>query len=104
LSNVYTAKLKEKLREALQAVAPIMALVLLLCFSVAPISPSILLPGFIPGVLITSQVLGLRPVWKQQCRAELFGMEAVQRFLGFALPVTSVAGMRLMEAEPETEA
>ncbi|MDE6840609.1 MAG: DUF1538 domain-containing protein [Oscillospiraceae bacterium] len=36
-------KLKEKLMEALKAVLPIIGIVLVLCFSVAPISPSILL-------------------------------------------------------------
>ena len=36
-------KLREKLLEALQAVLPIVAIVLVLCFTIAPISPSILL-------------------------------------------------------------
>ena len=35
-------KLREKLLEALQAVLPIVAIVLVLCFTIAPISPSIL--------------------------------------------------------------
>ena len=43
MQNRYLEPLKEKLKEALQAVLPIMGLVLVLCFSVAPISPSILL-------------------------------------------------------------
>ena len=37
------SKLREKLLEALQAVLPIVAIVLVLCFSIAPVSPSILL-------------------------------------------------------------
>ena len=36
-------KLREKLLESLQAVLPIVAIVLILCFSIAPVSPSILL-------------------------------------------------------------
>ena len=36
-------KLREKLLEALQAVLPIVAIVLVLCFTIAPVSPSILL-------------------------------------------------------------
>ncbi len=52
MKNTTTEKLKEKLREALQAVLPIIGLVLLLCFSVAPISPSILLCFLIGGVLL----------------------------------------------------
>ncbi len=45
-------KLKEKLLEALKAVLPIIGIVVALCFSVAPISPSILL-CFLLGFLIT---------------------------------------------------
>ena len=36
-------KLKEKWQEAVQAVLPIIGIVLILCFSIAPVSPSILL-------------------------------------------------------------
>ena len=49
-------KLTEKLREALVAVLPILVIVLLLCFSVAPISPSILLCFLIGAVLL---ILGM---------------------------------------------
>ncbi len=50
------AKLKEKLMEALKAVLPILAIVLFLCFSIAPISPSILLCFLMGAVLL---VLGI---------------------------------------------
>ena len=49
-------KLKEKMIESLQAVLPIVCIVLILCFSVAPISPSILLCFLMGAVMI---VLGL---------------------------------------------
>jgi len=52
LRNTYTERLKEKLKEALQAVLPIMGLVLVLCFSVAPISPSILLCFLLGGAML----------------------------------------------------
>jgi len=52
LRNTYTKRLKEKLKEALQAVLPIMGLVLVLCFSVAPISPSILLCFLLGGAML----------------------------------------------------
>ncbi len=52
MKNTTTEKLKEKLREALQAVLPIIGLVLVLCFSVAPISPSILLCFLLGSVLL----------------------------------------------------
>lgn len=49
-------KLKEKLLEALAAVLPIVGIVVVLCFSVAPISPSILLCFLLGAVMI---VLGM---------------------------------------------
>lgn len=52
MQNIYLEPLKEKLKEALQAVLPIVGLVLVLCFSVAPISPSILLCFLLGGVLL----------------------------------------------------
>ena len=48
----YGEKLKEKLKEAVKAVLPIMILVLALCFSVAPISSSILLCFLMGGVMV----------------------------------------------------
>jgi len=52
LQNIYSDHLKDKLKEALQAVLPIVGLVLVLCFSVAPISPSILLCFLMGGVMV----------------------------------------------------
>ena len=49
-------KLKAKLSEALSAVLPIVGIVLVLCFSMAPISPSILLCFLLGAVMI---VLGM---------------------------------------------
>lgn len=54
--TILLEKLKEKLREALTAVLPIIVIVLVLCFSVAPISPSILLCFLIGAVLL---ILGM---------------------------------------------
>ncbi len=44
-------KMQEKMKEALTAVMPIVAIVLVLCFSLAPVSPSILL-AFLFGALL----------------------------------------------------
>lgn len=44
-------KLKEKWREAAQAVIPIICIVLFLCFTVAPVSPGVLL-GFLLGAVL----------------------------------------------------
>lgn len=46
------SKLKEKFIETLKAVFPILAIVLLLCFTIAPISPSILMTFLIGAVLL----------------------------------------------------
>ncbi len=54
--TILRGKLIEKLREALVAVLPIIVIVLFLCFSVAPISPSILLCFLIGAVLL---ILGM---------------------------------------------
>ncbi len=50
--NIPWRKLKEKLTEAMQAVLPIIGIVLVLCFSIAPISPSILLCFLLGAVMI----------------------------------------------------
>lgn len=51
------SKFKEKLKEILKAVFPIIAIVLLLCFTIAPISPSILMAFLIGAVLLTAGML-----------------------------------------------
>ena len=53
----YTLKLREKLKEALSAVLPIIGIVLMLCFSVAPISPSILLCFLLGAVLLITGMM-----------------------------------------------
>ena len=46
------SKFKEKMMETLKAVFPILAIVLLLCFSIAPIPPSILMTFLVGAVLL----------------------------------------------------
>lgn len=50
-------KLKEKLAESLHAVLPIVAVVLILCFSFAPVSPSVLLCFLVGAVMIVVGVM-----------------------------------------------
>ncbi len=54
--NLRTTKLKEKLleklNETLKAVLPIIAIVLVLCFTIAPIEPGILLAYLLGAVLL----------------------------------------------------
>ena len=54
--HILQDKLLEKLKEALSAVLPILVIVLALCFTIAPISPSILLCFLIGAVLL---ILGM---------------------------------------------
>ena len=49
--KLFNPKLKSKFEEALLAVLPIVGIVLVLCFSIAPVSPSILL-SFLMGALL----------------------------------------------------
>lgn len=51
------SKFKEKLYETLKAVFPILAIVLLLCFTIAPIPPSILMTFLIGAVLLVIGML-----------------------------------------------
>ncbi len=51
------SKFKEKLMETLKAVFPILAIVLLLCFTIAPIPPSILMCFLIGAVLLIAGML-----------------------------------------------
>ena len=57
LRNTYQEHLKDKLKEALQAVLPIMGLVLVLCFSIAPISSSILLCFLMGGTMVIAGIM-----------------------------------------------
>lgn len=49
--RLYKTKLQEKLEESLVAVLPVVGLVLLLCFSIAPVSPGVVLE-FLMGALL----------------------------------------------------
>ncbi len=51
------SKFKEKLTETLKAVFPILAIVLLLCFTIAPIPPSILMTFLVGAVLLVVGML-----------------------------------------------
>ena len=49
--DLWKQKLQDKYKEALVAVLPVIAIVIILCFSIAPVSPSILL-SFLMGALL----------------------------------------------------
>ena len=53
----FHSKFEEKFKETLKAVLPILAIVLLLCFTIAPIPPSILISFLIGAVLLIMGML-----------------------------------------------
>lgn len=53
----YRTKLQEKLQEALEAVLPIIGIVLALCFTIAPVSPGILLAFLVGAVLLIAGMM-----------------------------------------------
>lgn len=55
--KILNKKLREKLMEALKAVLPIVAIVLVLSFSIAPITPSILLCFLVGAVLVMAGMM-----------------------------------------------
>ncbi len=55
--RIFNEKLKEKLKEALKAVLPIIAIVLALCFTIAPLTPSILLCFLLGAVLVMAGMM-----------------------------------------------
>ena len=53
----YRSKFAEKFTETLEAVVPILVIVLVLCFTIAPIPPSILVTFLIGAVLLVTGML-----------------------------------------------
>ena len=50
--NLLSNRLKGKFHEALVAVLPVVGIVLVLCFTIAPLSPSVLLSFLLGAVLV----------------------------------------------------
>ncbi len=65
-------KRKEKAKESIQAVLPILFIVLLLSFTVAPVSASILLEFMIGAVFVIIGMLFFFP-WVPKCQCLLWG-------------------------------
>ena len=57
LLKILNEKLKEKLKEAVKAVMPIVVILLLLSFTIAPITPSILLCFLVGAVLVMAGMM-----------------------------------------------
>ena len=102
----YRTKLQEKLKEALVAVLPIIGIVLVLCFTIAPVSPGILL-AFLAGavLLIVGMMfftlgveLSMTPMGERvgTCMTQSKNL-AVMIFLGFVL------GFIITVSEPDLQ-
>ena len=52
LLKIVNEKLKEKLKESLKAVMPVVAILIVLSFTIAPITPSILLCFLVGAALV----------------------------------------------------
>ena len=50
--SAINSKFREKLTETLKAVVPILVIVLLLCFTIAPIPPSVLMTFLLGAILL----------------------------------------------------
>ncbi len=99
-------KLMEKLKEALKAVLPIIGIVLLLCFSIAPISPSILLCFLMGGVLIIAGMMffTLGAEMAMTPMGERVGTSLTKsRKLWVVIPLSFLLGFIITISEPDLQ-
>ena len=104
--NLYTNKLQEKFSESLKAVLPVMAIVLILSFTVAPIPSGIMLGFLFGGFLVVTGMMLF------SLGAEL-AMEPMGRYLGTRITKTKklwlililsfVLGLMITISEPDLQ-
>ena len=95
----WNTKMQSKMSEALSAVVPVIVIVLLLSFTIAPVSPSILL-SFLTGavfVMVGMMFFTLGAEMSMTPMGEKAGTGTKAGAIVFSLPVTDTAGMRMME-------
>jgi len=104
--NATLVKLKEKLTESLQAVLPIVCIVMILCFSVAPISPSILLSFLMGSVMIVFGLmfftLGAETSMTPMGEKVGAAMTRTKR-LWIIIPVSFILGFIITISEPDLQ-
>ena len=99
--RLYKPKLQEKLEEAFKAVLPVVGIVLLLCFSVAPVPPGILMEFLVGGLLLIVGMmfftlgaeLSMTPMGEQVGRSmtkskKLWVMVVLGFILGFVITIS----------------
>lgn len=99
-------KLREKLMEALNAVLPILAIVLALCFTIAPISPSILLCFLLGAAMIIVGIMffTLGAEMSMTPMGERVGTAVTKRrSLPFLILVGFVLGFIITISEPDLQ-
>lgn len=96
--NLYRTKLLEKLKESLEAVVPIIAIVLILSFTIASVPPGILMAFIIGAILLVVGMMffTLGTEMSMTPMGERIGTRIAQ---SKRLPVTSVAGIRMQEED-----
>ncbi len=99
-------KLLEKLKESLGAVMPTIAIVLLLCFTIAPIPNSILMAFIIGAVLLIVGMMffTLGAEMAMSPMGERIGTKMTQtRKLGFIIVVSFILGFIITISEPDLQ-
>ena len=103
---MYRARLREKLMEALKAVLPIVGIVLLLSFTVAPLPTSILLAYLFGGFLLIAGMMffSLGAELAMQPMGERLGARITKtRKLGLVLPLGFLLGVLITVSEPDLQ-
>lgn len=99
-------KLREKLMEALKAVLPILAIVVVLCFTIAPISPSILLCFLLGAAMIIVGIMffTLGAEMSMTPMGERVGTAVTRRrSLPFLIVVGFILGFIITISEPDLQ-
>ena len=104
--DLYQTKLSAKLKEALKAVVPIIGIVLLLSFSIAPIPPSILLLFLFGAVLLVAGMMffTLGAELSMTPMGEKIGTRmANSRHIGVVLLLCFILGFVITVSEPDLQ-
>lgn len=103
---MYRTRLQEKRREALAAVLPIVAIVLLLCFSVAPTPPGILVSFLMGGLLLIvgMMLFSLGAELAMSPMGERIGAKMTKtRKIAVFLPLGFLLGVLITVSEPDLQ-
>ena len=103
---MYKARLREKFDEALRAVLPIVAIVLVLCFTVAPTSTGVMMAFLVGGVLLTVGMMffSLGAELSMTVMGERMGAQMTRsKKLRFILPLGFLLGFLVTISEPDLQ-